>query len=263
MRICAEVISERVSDPRQYFVVAACYPLAQPDRVVYRVLTPGHCKEVPRAEPVCLHGFPSTLPSAGGSGYSARLDGFGFECGEPFHIVPGKPGTLGDTLQVLELPKTSLRIVFPPSTEVTLDLTMGDSTVNIFARNSAGRVATATGDSGKSQHLVLTAPEMVEVVISGAKGQGSLASICRKKQPGGSGDDKLHRLYYTGSLALNPNENKGGWNINLSVQTLDPSPTGSDPVASARILGGITASTGMAALACVSFVLLEGLFFII
>jgi len=264
VRICAEVISERVWDARQYFVVAACYPLAQPDRVVYRVLTPGRCKEVPRSKPVCLHGFPSTLPSAGGSGYSARLDSFGFESGEPLHVVPGEPGTLGDGLQVLSLPKTSLRIVFPPSTEVTLDLTMGDSPVTVFARNSAGqRAATATGDPGKSQHLVLTAPEMTEVIISGAKGQGSLASICRLKQPGGGGNEKLHRLYYTGSLDLNPNENKGGWNINLSVQTIDPSPTTSDPIASARVLGGITASTGMAALACVSFVLIEGLFFII
>jgi hypothetical protein len=264
--ICAEVISERVADPRQYHVVAVCYPNSNPDRLVYRVLRPGRCKEVRRAEPVCLRGFPSFLPSGGGSGYTINLDPFRFESGQPAKPITAPPGAGLGALTILALPETSFRVVFPPSTRVEFEVLQPKNNVTIAGYNSAGqRVASTTGGdpSEQPQMLVLEAPEMVEAVICGGRGTAFLIGLCATKEPYRPGNDRLRRLYYTGNLDLDLMEKKDRWNIFLQVHSLDPSAPGGDPVAAARVLGGIPSANNAMVVGCITIMLLDHVFDVI
>jgi hypothetical protein len=92
VEICADVISDRVSNPDQYHVVAWCYPASDPSRLVRRVLRPGRCKEPHRGEPVCIDELTEVTPSFGGSGYTSHLDPFYFASADPLVTTPDRPG---------------------------------------------------------------------------------------------------------------------------------------------------------------------------
>ena len=288
VHICAELISGRISDPGQFFVVAVCYPNSNPNHLVYRVLRPGRCKELPRAKPVCLRGFPDPLPSGGGSGYTINLDPFRFESGEPTRTVPAPAGSLLQGTMLLELPATSLRVVFPPSTRVEFEVLQTKHPVSIIGRNSAGRKvssATGSGPSMDPETLMLEASEMVEAVISGgSKGGAFLAGICVSKQPrctdlevelklergsamrsaeAVSHGEEAYHLCYVGDLDLGPQEQKDRWNIVLQVQSLDPSSPQGDPIEAAHILGGIPSATNALVVGCITIMLLDHVFDVI
>ncbi len=266
VHVCAEVMSERVADPRQFHVVAVCYPTSNPDHLVYRVLRPGRCKEVHRAAPVCFRGFPDPLPSGGGSGYTINLDPFRFESGEPAKPTPAPAVSSLAGLTLLALPETALRIVFPPSTRVEVEVLQPKNAVTVIARNSAGqRVASVTGSGGSQEPetLVLEAHEMVEVVIGGGKGGAFLVGMCVSKQPDWQGKDRVHRLRYVGDLDLDLQEKRDRWNIILQVHSLDPSAPRGEPIAAARILGGIPSANNAMVVGCVTIMLLDHVFDVI
>jgi hypothetical protein len=268
--ICAEVITDRVANPAQLYVVAMCYPESNPERVLYRVLRPGRCKGPYRAKPICLEDFPDPLPSFGGSGYTIDLNPFRFESGSPARVMPAQPGSPLEDRNLLELPSVPLRMVFPPSTLLELETLQPGRGLQVIARNSAGQtVATAKGSGGSPDPATLTlrAPEMVEAVISGGGDGSALAGICVTKRPDDLADEgaaaKLFRLPYVGELDLGFREPKSRWNIVLQVQSLDPSGPKTDPVSAARVLGGITASANVLGVGCIVVMLLDHVFDVI
>ena len=270
VNICAEVITDRVANPAQFFVVALCYPTSNPERVLYRVLRPGRCKGTYRPKPICLEDFPDPLPSFGGSGYTIDLDPFRFESNAPARVVPAQPGSPLEGRNLLELPHAPLRVVFPPSTLLELEVLQPERGLRVTARNSAGRtVATVTGGGGSSdpETLTLRAPEMVEAVINGGGDDSALAGICVTKRPDDATDDattrRLYRLPYVGELDLGLREPKDRWNIVLQVQSLDPSGPKTDPISAARLLGGISASANVGAVGCIVVMLLDHVFDVI
>src|SRR2546429_7205549 len=89
-----------------------------------------------------------------------------------FRSLKGPSGTplLGQNL--LQVPATPLRVVFPPSTRVDFEVIQSPGPATIIGRNSAGqKVATVTGSgaAGTPETLVLEADELVEAIISGPK----------------------------------------------------------------------------------------------
>lgn len=264
VQICAEILSSTVSTPQGYYVVANCFPLSQPDRIVYRVLQPGsgRCKGY-EAKPVCLRGFPDPLPLAVGSGTAFPIAPFWFESGDRPAPKAAPPGTQLAGLNLLTIPATSLRIVFPPCTRVELEVVEPKNPVTVIARNSAGvKVATVTGTGGSPnpETLVLTAGEMVEVVISNSRGDSLLAGICTSKQPGQATNENVHRLFYNGTLDLDLQEKKDQWNITLTVQKINPASVGADPIQAAANFGGVVAGAGILVVACITVMVLDHVF---
>jgi hypothetical protein len=262
VHICAEVISQQISDPRQFFVVAVCYPDSHPDRIVYRVLRPAGCREFQASRPVCFRGVPDPLPSGGGSNYTINLDPFRFESRTPARAVPAPASSPFAGINVLELPASPLRVVFPPSTRVTFEVFQPKGPVSVTGRSSSGRqVASVTGagPSSDPETLTLEANEMVEAVLACPAGGALLVGMCVSKQPGRKADD-AHHLQYAGDLELDLQEKKDRWNIVLQVQSLNPSSPQANPIDAARIVGGIPSATCAVVCGCIVFMLLDHVF---
>ena len=262
VQICAEVITT-TSNPAQFFVVARCFPNADPSRLVYRVLAPGQCKLERRAVPVCAQDFPDPMPNIEAADFLVRLGPFCFESGEALRSVapPPSPPAAG---RPLALPKNALRIMLPPGNRVSFQFGSLKRKLQIVARNSAGvQVATAT-TTGAADLVTMEAPEIVEVTIAGAHGEGLLYSVCVTKDPNGPQiNGKIHRLHYMGFLDLDLAEKKGDWNIMLSVQSRNLSPVDADPIQSSRIIAGVESGAGVFAAGCIAVELLDHVFHVI
>jgi hypothetical protein len=262
VQICAEVITT-AANPALFFVVAKCFPNADPSRVVYRVLTPGQCKLERRAIPICVQDFPDPLPNIEAADFVVRIGPFWFESGEKLRSVaaPPSPPAAG---RPLALPKNALRVVCPPGNRVSFQFGSLKRKLQIVARNSAGvQVATAT-TTGAADLVTLQAAEMVDAIIAGAQGEGLLYSVCVTKDPNGPQvNEKIHRLHYMGFLDLDLAEKKGDWNIMLSVQSRNLFPPDADPSQSARVLAGVESGVGVFAAGCIAVLLLDNVFHVI
>ncbi|MGO8926415.1 MAG: hypothetical protein ACLQU3_05930 [Limisphaerales bacterium] len=268
--ICAEVISRTIADPAEFFVVAVCYPINDPERVLYRVLTPGNCSMDRKASPVCIADFPDPPPSMGGSGYSINLDPYRFESSEPLRVVKGPAGTALANKNLLKLPSTPVRILIPPCTLASIEVILPKGPMTVIGRNSAGlKVASARLQAGAAhpQKVTLEAAEMVEVVLTTRDHNAQLVGIGATKNPHpvavDAKSDDLHYLLYRGGLDLNLTEQKGPWNIILQVQGVDPSSPGGDPIAAARTLGGMTASGNISVISCIAIALIDAAFLVL
>lgn len=254
VRICAELYTPAGSSPIERFVVAHCFPLADPSRITRRVLVPdpGRCAKMERPmEPVCVRGF--TQQIAGVAQMTFRI------MAPPFILFSEAPGTdLLDAasghnpsgVNALRLPKSApLNIACPPSTHVELQVFRGkDDPIEAVAISANGLEAArvhTTGPKGAVETLVLSGVEIVRVEMKGGGGQGFLAGICVDKRPIALHDRKVTARFYSGSFDLARNEPPGRWGVTVVSQTLDDSPTGGDPVNAARKLGGIVDSANV------------------
>jgi len=253
VRICAQLFTPAGSTPVERFVVAHCFPLADPSRITRRVLVPDMacCPKMDHAaEPVCVHGFTPQVP--GVALMSFRI------MAAPFILFSEAPGTeLLDAasghnpsgLNALRLPKAAtLKIVCPPSTHVELAVFCYAEAIEAVAISANGQEAAkaqTTGSKGKVETLVLSGVEIVRVELKGGGEDGYLAGICVDKRPIDLHDRKIQARFYTGSFDLHHAEPPGKWGVTVVSQSLDDTPTGGDPVRAARRLGGIVDSANV------------------
>jgi hypothetical protein len=279
IQICAELKTHRQRDADDFFVVAHCYPIAHPDRLVKRVLRPGACKPVREFEPVCFRGFSSPAAPKTTAWFPIHEGPFGFDGVKAGHFHGPWPPGGPDALTILQLPIGVMKMVFPPCARVELEMLQGPAPVRLTARNSAGDVVAqaATGtQQGQRQVVQLRAYEITSVTFTLDDGQAFLIGACTYRESGCDGDDvkqeykthkepPRHRCHtYTGFLDLELREDPEQWAIVLFVQTVDPNPTGTDPAKAATELGGIVASANMVEpVGCTIVMLLDHVFNVI
>lgn len=261
VRICAELLSRGVRSspshevftppPVERFVVAHCFPVRRPDRLVKRVLVAdqsGRCGKVEPQRPVCVRGFEPQI--AGHQQMTFRI------VADPFILFSEALSTRlmfatesanPSGVDAVRLPGSApLSISCPPSTHVSLDVFRYGRAVRAVAYSANGRQAasaTTTQPQGTLESLSLKGIEIVKVVLQGDS-EAFLAGICADKRPVPRELDGrlLGRTTYTGTLDLAASEPAGIWGVIVVSQTLDQTPTGSDPVEAARSLGGIVDS---------------------
>jgi len=172
-----------------------------------------------------------------------------------FPIVAA-PFVLWSTASSTTLRESSLRIpvsaplniTCPPSTHVCLEVFHTNKPIRALALSANGQEidrAESTDEQGVLQTLELTGPEIVRVAVEGGGGEGFLSTICSDKRMIEGKRWKAVSTYYTGAMDLGLREPAGTWAVSVITQTLDHTPTGSDPVAAARRLGGIIDSANV------------------
>jgi hypothetical protein len=267
VHICAEVTTDQVDRPEDYFVVANCFPRTNPERVVRRVLTPGRCPPPPPRE-TCFRGFPPPAVPREPAHFPMTVDVFHLDSERSGLFVGPWPPNDPNGLTVLRLPaQAPVRVFVPPSTVVRVEVFHTNRPVRAEAYNAAGLRVSArstTTQQNQLQVLELQGDEIIEVVITGGGGEGYLVGVCVVQGPVRPGREKVRRFTYTGHLDLDLREITDQWAVSLSVQTVDNTPVGGDPIAAAQQLGGITASASVAQVAgCVVVMLLDHVFNVI
>jgi len=257
--ICAQLLTPARSTPIERFVVANCFPVAEPGRIVRRVLVTDHttCAKVDRGyekthPPVCVHGFAAQVPGLVQMSFPILA--------VPFVVLSGAGTTRlyrtaeadnPSGVDALQIPEAEpLKIVCPPSTHVELQVFHLGEPVEAFAISANGTVAAqaaTTGDARVLHKLTLAGPEIVRVEIRGGGDAGFLSSICADKRPIRLNPDRVASRYYTGSIDLSPAERRGTWAVVVVSQTPDDTETGGDPIRAARRLGGIVDSANVVA----------------
>lgn len=269
--ICAEVATERVRDPDDYFVVAHCVPTSDPDRVVRRVLRPGTCERIKGVvEPLCFRGFSKPAKPKAGAWFPIHEGRFVVDAEGPAQFASWEAPDTGDRLVILRLPFEGVRLSCPPCSQLEIEAFEGAGRMDVTAFNSAGvAVDHTTIEAGEElTRVMLTAHEIVYAEISGASGESFLVGACAYLDPPEEDfehdkEREIVRLGYTGMFDLPPDLPASEWGIMLSVQTVDRS-SADDPIVAAGNLGGITASANMASpVACAVVVLLDTVFNVI
>ena len=246
VRICAEMWTHARDKVQELFVVANCFPIADPSRITRRVLVRNNiCERVDGAlekerKPVCIHEFTPQI-----TGVAQML----FPVVQaPFRIWSSAPSTIikGTSLGIPA--GAAIHIAVPPSTHVELDVFTRGTRIRARAISANGNVvadATSTDEPEVIQKLRLTGPEIVRVDVDGGDGKGFLSAICTDKHR--ISVEQLHgrSTYYTGTFDLALQEPAGKWGVVVISQSLDMSPTGGDPIAAARRLGGIVNSANV------------------
>ena len=246
VRICAEMWTHASDKVQELFVVANCFPIADPTRITRRVLVRNNiCRRVDAAlekerKPVCIHEFTPQIP-----GVAQML----FPVVEaPFRIWSSASSTVikGTSLGIPA--DAAIHIAVPPSTNVELDVFLRATRIRARAISANGDVvaeATSTGEPEVTQKLRLTGPEIVRVDVDGGDGKGFLSAICTDKHPISVERWKGASAYYSGTFDLALQEAAGKWGVVVISQSMDMSPTGGDPIAAARRLGGIVNSANV------------------
>ncbi|MDF9749202.1 hypothetical protein [Arthrobacter sp. ES3-54] len=246
VRICAEMWTRARDKTQDLFVVAHCFPIADPSRITRRVLVPNNiCGRVDGAlekerEQVCVHGFNAQIPGVAQMLFPVVV--------APFRIWSSAPSTQihGTSLGIPA--DAAIHIAIPPSTHVDLDVSHRTTRVRARAIAANGDVvdeASSTDEQGVTQKLRLTGPEMVRVDVEGGSGEGLLSSICTDKHRISVDRWKGRSTYHTGTFDLALQEQSGTWAVVVISQSMDMSPTGGDPIAAARRLGGVVNSANV------------------
>jgi hypothetical protein len=243
VRICAELWTHAQDKTEELFAVAHCFPMAEPSRVTRRVLVKGDlCARVDGAQekerkPVCIHGFTPQIP-----GVRQML----FPVVEaPFRLWSRASETVIEGTSLGIPAEAAVHIAVPPSTNVELGVVSRGSPIRARAMSANGNVvaeAVSTDERGVVQTLRLTGPEIIRVDVDGG---GLLSSICADKRRISVERWKGRSVYYTGTLDLPLQERPGLWGVVVITQSMDLSPTGGDPIAAARRLGGIVNSANV------------------
>jgi hypothetical protein len=250
VRICAQLWTRAEVQPVEQFVVAHSFPLADPSRIVRRVLVPSDaCAKFDQGldhlrEPHCLHGW---TPQVDG------LAEMAFPIVEAPFVLFSEAGatvlrsaTAADNpsgVAALRLPAdVPVNIACSPSTHVEVDVYTNNKKIRVTAYSANGAKidqAESTDQKGVVQKLLLTGPEIVRLVVEGGGGEGYLVGLCVDKRIIDIGRWKGRSTYYTGTFDLGLNEHPGKWAVVVVAQTMDNTPTGGDPVQAARRLSGI------------------------
>lgn len=245
--ICAELWSPAGVEPIEHFVVAHCFPVAEPARISRRVLVPSN--ECARYDgvldkqrvPTCVQGFSPQVNGLAQMNFPIVA--------APFRLwsEAGSTNLYGSALRI-PVPSV-LNIACPPSTHVELEVFHTNKRIRATAYSANGmRIdqTESTDDQGIPQTLRLTGIEIVRIVVEGGGGEGYLAGICVDKRRIDAERYKAVSRYYRGTLDLPLREPAGKWAVVVVSQTLDATPTGGDPVTAARRLGGIADSANSA-----------------
>jgi hypothetical protein len=246
VRICAEIWTRASEKIQELFVVANCFPIADPSRITRRVLVRNNiCERLDGAlekerKPVCIHGFTPQIP-----GVAQML----FPVVEaPFRIWSSAPATVIQGASLGIPADAAIHIAVPPSTHVELEVFHGGTRIRARAISANGDVvdeATSTDEEGVTQKLRLTGPEIVRVDVDGGSGKGFLSSMCTDKRRISVDRWKGRSAYYTSTFDLPLQEPAGKWAVVVISQSMDMSPTGGDPIAAARRLGGVVNSANV------------------
>jgi hypothetical protein len=244
--ICAELWTRAGAEPVAHFVVAHCFPIAEPDRITRRILALGDaCARVDgvlekQRKPICIRGFKPQIEDV------AQMS---------FPVVEA-PFRIWSTVDSTVLHESSLRIpvqaplnvACPSSTHVELQVFHTAKRVRATAISASGEaidMAESTDEQGVVQTLVLEGPEIVRIVVEGGRGEGYLSGICVDKRMIRVDRWKAVSRYYSGKFDLPLREPAGPWAVAVIAQTLDATPTGGDPITAARRLGGIVDSANV------------------
>jgi hypothetical protein len=255
VRICAQVWTPAGGKvPPERFVVAHSFPLADPSRMIRRVLVPGVvCERIDIAneshrQPICLHGFNPQVPGVTMMNLPILAAPFVFiGSGSTTLLKAGAPGNPSG-VTALRLPEQALPIACPPSTHVELKLFHRQGSIRamaISANNKVADQAATPAAAGVLHTLKLTGPEIVRVVLESGGNEAYLAEICVDKHRLDLSRDKAISTYYTGAFPLPASEPDGKWAVAVVTQSLDPTPTGGDPLDFARRLSGIVDSANV------------------
>jgi hypothetical protein len=270
--ICAQLYSMRKT-PAERFVVANCFPLSDPERVIKRVLSTkddvcprtdkGITKYYP---PVCLRGFEPQVAGLTQIVFPIIAQGFIIASNAPestLHLSSVSSNPSG--VDALRIPDPdSLIITCPPSTNVELGVYHFNDPVVASAYSANGALvqqATSSHDQGTLQTLKLTGPEIVRIEVEGGGGEGFVAGLCVNKWPIKEPSRVYRDKWYSGYLDLSRTELPGDWAVVVVSQTLDDTATGGDPVRAARLLGGIVDSSNVVETSqCVCTILYDHIF---
>ncbi|KAK0622689.1 hypothetical protein B0T14DRAFT_514281 [Immersiella caudata] len=258
--ICAQIwtpLTTRGAD-HERFVVAHIFPIADPSRTTQRILSPSSgCARTDIAldrsrRPICIRGFPHQVPSLPNINFPLVAAPFVL-IGEDSSVLldPGPTNPSGVT--AVRLPsKRILPLACPPSTHIDLTLFHRGKPVRATAVSANGNpvdtaITPSTPSTPSTLHkLTLTGPEIIRIELDTHGGESYLATICADKRMLENIEKwKGVGTYYGGAFKLPIKEPDGKWAVVVVSQSVDNSPTGGDPIAAARKLGGIVDSANV------------------
>jgi hypothetical protein len=249
VKICAAIETDKVNNSEDYFVVAHCFPKSNPEQVIQRILTPGECKYFEKEE-TCIHGFQENHKPEDIAQFPFKESIFTFE--SPVSSEFHGPWPMNDPTGkvVLRIPSSNLKVTFPPSFQVRVEVFHTNQAIEIHAYDDLGQLVSSIKGSEKEdepQILSLMGPNITQLILSGGGGEGFLVGICvdRKKEVNKIPTIKADiskRFVYTGNLDLDLHEPPGKWGITLFVQTVNNFPISANPIDSAKTIGGIMVS---------------------
>ena len=259
--ICAEIWSALSRVPPQYFVIAHCFPLANPDRLYRRVLYPGpECAKYDgrlsqQRKPICLDQFE---PQVTGSAHMV------FPIVQSVFRLWSDAGETFLDGSALVIPKAAVNIACPPSTHLKVGLKQRSKPIRVRAFSANGTLAgeqSSAGPVGSSETIEIEGPEITRITIDGGGGDGLLRGICVDKRKLDPSRWKASSQYYGGRLELAAQEPPGKWAVVVVAQSMDNTPTGGDPLTAAARLSGIAASSNVSEVGeCACSILFDAMF---
>ena len=195
--------------------------------------------------------------------------------------------------KAIQLSMHGLQLRHSPTDCVVIQVTQFTNTpVTARAYNAAGILLdeqSAPQEQGTIFELILTGSGIVNVVLSGGRGEGLLISYCinvintatisspiskslakmiRRELPDLKiTNDKLkaNRCCFTGEINLPPDEFPGKWDVYLTVQNINQVPEGTIPEKAATIIGGhlLSTHTSPEVLSCTAIMLMDHVFDVI
>ncbi|MFQ8432659.1 hypothetical protein [Amaricoccus sp. W119] len=272
VRICADILGFQARRARDHFVVARCFPLDHPERIVTRVLRPGPCGIERPDRWECFDAMPRQWLSDALS-FPLHFGVFRFDgAGEPV-VRSIEVANVAGASAALRIPLDGgLGVEILPTRRVRVDVSHTFLPVTVLARDPIGRVvtqATSGATQGHRETLELEGTVISRLTIVGGGGEGWLHGLCvdRPKFSDMFPDDvpdQIRIFSFTGQLDLGLREDPGRWGIIVSVQTVDNSPPRTDPVTAAQNIAGIMSAPMTAQLAgCVTVLLLDHAFDVI
>lgn len=250
VRICAEVITNYVNSPEDYFVVAQCFPKSNPERIIHRILVPGEFKYSKQIkEKNCFFGFSPRYKSGDTINFPFDYGDFHFEGTDPARFYGPWPTHDPQAVTVLRIPQDGLEIAFPASSQVQVQIYHTFLPVNTEAYNEANQLVasnTSTNEQNVSQVLDLIGTEITHVKVSGGGGEGNIVGMCiYQKSEETQMQEGEYRFIYTGQFDLELREPQNKWGIALFVQTVNNVPVSVDPAVAAGTIGGVTVSNNI------------------
>jgi hypothetical protein len=269
VQICAELFTPTQSRPIERFVVAHCFPLADPGRIIRRVLTldDGRCRKMDQpGERICVRGFSEQVPGVTQVSFRYMAPPFILFSDAPVtHVLFAGAAGNPSGLNALRLPQPAgLKIACPPSTHIELHVFShggGIEAIAISANGLEAARAQTSGPAGEIETLTLSGLEIVRIELRSLRGDGYLVGLCVDKRRIGVPDHIALSRFYSGSIKLEKAEPPGRWGVMVVSQSLDDTPTGGDPVDAARKLSGVVDSANVVEIGpCVCTILYDATF---
>ncbi len=182
VRICAEVATNYVNNPEDYFVVAQCFPKSNPERIIQRVLVPGVCKYTKQTKDKnCFYGFSPRYKPEDTINFPIDYGDFHFEGTDPARFYGPWPSQDPQAVTALRIPQEGLEISFTASPQVQLQIFHTFLPVSAEAYNEANQLvasSTSTDEQNVLQLLDLIGTEITHVKVFGGGGEGNIVGMC-------------------------------------------------------------------------------------